>query len=42
MSEILRKTLEDIRRKLIAGIYQNEEHVRLSVEILHRGTKPQG
>ena len=30
MPESLRETLEDIRRKLIAGVYQNEEHVRLS------------
>jgi predicted type IV restriction endonuclease len=31
MTESLRETLEDIRRKLAAGVYQNEEHVRLSL-----------
>lgn len=31
MPESLREALEDIRRKLIAGVYQNEEHVRLSL-----------
>jgi len=30
-SESLRETLEDVRRKLNAGVYQNEEHVRLSL-----------
>jgi len=27
----LRETIEDIQRKLRAGAYQNEEHVRLSL-----------
>jgi len=40
MSETLREALEDIRRKLNAGVYQNEEHLRLSVKILRRETKP--
>jgi hypothetical protein len=31
MPESLREALEDIRRKLGAGVYQNEEHVRLSL-----------
>lgn len=31
MSETLRETIEDIQRKLRAGAYQNEEHVRLSL-----------
>ena len=31
MDEMLRPILEDIRRKLNAGAYQNEEHVRLSL-----------
>lgn len=31
MPETLRDTIEDIRRKLQAGLYQNEEHVRLSL-----------
>jgi len=31
MPESLRETLDDIRRKLNAGVYQNEEHVRLSL-----------
>jgi len=31
MSKSLRHTLEDIRHKLNAGVYQNEEHVRLSL-----------
>jgi hypothetical protein len=31
MSESLREALEDIRRKLSAGVYQNEEHVRLAL-----------
>ena len=31
MPESLRKALEDIRHKLNAGVYQNEEHVRLSL-----------
>ena len=31
MSEGLRQIIEDIRRKLQAGVYQNEEHVRLSL-----------
>ena len=31
MSESLRDILEDIHRKLVAGAYQNEEHVRLSL-----------
>lgn len=31
MSETLRDTLEDIRSKLNSGVYQNEEHVRLSL-----------
>jgi hypothetical protein len=31
MPESLREALEDIRRKLSAGAYQNEEHVRLSL-----------
>ena len=31
MNSNLREALEDIRRKLNAGVYQNEEHVRLSL-----------
>ncbi len=31
MPESLLEILEDIHRKLIAGVYQNEEHVRLSL-----------
>jgi len=31
MPESLREALEDIRRKLQAGVYQYEEHVRLSL-----------
>jgi len=31
MSETLRQALEDIRHKLNDGVYQNEEHVRLSL-----------
>jgi hypothetical protein len=31
MSENLRQILEDIRLKLSAGVYQNEEHVRVAV-----------
>ncbi len=31
MDEALRSALDDIRRKLNAGAYQNEEHVRLSL-----------
>jgi predicted type IV restriction endonuclease len=31
MSQSLRETLKDIRCKLVAGVYQNEEHVRLSL-----------
>jgi len=31
MDEALRSALDDIRRKLNAGVYQNEEHVRLSL-----------
>jgi hypothetical protein len=29
--ESLRQTLDDIRRKLAASAYKNEEHVRLSL-----------
>ena len=31
MPETLREALEDIRRKLNTGVYQNEEHVRLAL-----------
>lgn len=31
MSELLKEILEDIRRKLKRGVYQNEEHVRLAL-----------
>ena len=31
--ESLRDALDDIRRKLAAGAYQNEEHVRLSLVV---------
>lgn len=31
MNESLRQTIEDIRRKLKSSVYQNEEHVRLSL-----------
>jgi len=39
MPESLREAIEDIQRKLKAGAYQNEEHVRLSLvaRVVHMG-----
>jgi len=40
MPETLRDALEDIRPRLNAGVYQNEEHVRLSLRSIHLETMP--